>query len=101
MKFKFPYKGIKPEELIKRCGYASWQGHETKPSYVRRLGPTHYPRFHVYINEPAEYFEFDMHLDQKQASYEGSHAHGGDYDGPVLDEEARRITGIIAQIYGL
>jgi hypothetical protein len=101
MKFKFPLRNIKPDELIKRCGYASWQGHEDKPSYVRRLGRMHYPRFHIYIREFENYFECDMHLDQKQASYEGSHAHSGEHEGPVVENEARRITSVIAGIYGM
>jgi len=101
MKFKFPFKNIKPEELIKRCGYATWQGHEEKPSFARRLGSMHYPRFHAYLREFDSYFEVDLHLDQKQASYEGSHAHGGDYDSVTVENEARRITEVIAKIYGM
>lgn len=99
MKFKFPLRNIKPEELIKRCSYATWQGHEEKPSYARRLGSGLYPRFHIYLTKYDTYFELDMHLDQKQASYEGSRSHGGEHEGVTVENEARRITGIIADIY--
>lgn len=101
MKFKFPLRNIKPEELIKRCGYATWQGHEDKPSYARRLGSGLYPRFHIYINEHDNYFECDMHLDQKQVSYEGSRAHSGEHEGVAVENEAQRITAVIANIYGM
>jgi hypothetical protein len=101
MQFKFPLKNIKPDELVKRAGYASWQGHDDKPSYVRRLGSNHYPRFHVYIKEQSTFFALDLHLDQKQVSYEGVSAHSGDYDSITVENEARRITEVIAKIYGM
>jgi hypothetical protein len=36
-------------------------------------------------------YVFNLHLDQKKTSYEGSHAHSGQYDGEVVDREADRI----------
>ena len=61
-------------------------------SYVRRLSRIqHYPRFHLYLNETPEQLTFNLHLDQKHASYEGSSAHSGEYDGETVKEEADRI----------
>lgn len=61
-------------------------------SYVRRLSRTqHYPRFHLYLNETADQIIFNLHLDQKHASYEGSSAHSGEYDGETVKAEAERI----------
>ena len=100
MKFKFPLRNQKPEDLIRRCGYALWKG-KSGPSYVRRLGSTHYPRFHIYLTAGNDFFEVDMHIDQKQPSYGGTSAHSGEYDGRVVEDEARRVTAQIAEIYGM
>jgi hypothetical protein len=103
MKFKFPYKGTHPEELIRKCGYGRiYNRHTDEVSFVRRLGRTSgYPRFHVYVNEYDKYFEVSLHLDQKKASYKGTSAHAGEYEGPQVENEARRITAQIAAIYGI
>jgi hypothetical protein len=102
MDFKFPYKLDKPENLIRRCGYAKIVDFKTDEiSYVRRLSSGFYPRFHVYIQEFEKYFEVSLHLDQKKVSYEGQRAHSGEYDGPAVKTEAQRITAQIADIYGI
>ena len=36
-------------------------------------------------------FIFSLHLDQKKPIYEGTHAHNGEYFGPVVETEADRI----------
>ncbi|HCC22999.1 TPA: hypothetical protein DF272_02360 [Candidatus Falkowbacteria bacterium] len=102
MKFKFPYQGYNVEDLIRRCGYGKINNpHTNETSYKRALGSGFYPRFHVYIYEYDNYFEVNLHLDQKKASYEGTTAHSGEYDGDLVDNEARRITKVIADIYGV
>ena len=100
MKFKFPLRSEQPESLLKQCGYALWQG-KSGPSYVHRLGSTHYPRFHAYLVTGDNYFEVDLHLDQKQPSYGGTSAHSGEYEGVAVENEAQRITAQIAKIYGM
>jgi hypothetical protein len=62
---------------------------------VRKLTANHYPRFHIYLKQRGNDFVFDLHLDQKKPSYEGSHAHSGEYFGPVIDGEADRIKSIL------
>lgn len=58
---------------------------------MRSLGGD-YPRFHAYVKEnPDGSFLFNLHLDQKKPSYEGSHAHSGEYDGELVEGEKRRI----------
>lgn len=101
MKFKFPYKERQPEDLIRQCGYGKiYNKYTDEVSYARRLGQRGtYPRFHVYLNEFKDYFEVSLHLDQKKASYEGTSAHSGEYDGALVEGEARRITAKIAEIY--
>ena len=102
MDFNFPYKGYKASDLIKRCGYAQFFDPNTNEvSFVHRLGNGFYPRFHVYLKDFEKFFTVSLHLDQKHASYEGSNMHSGEYDGPAVENEARRITAEIARIFGL
>lgn len=58
---------------------------------VRRLQGDNYPRFHIYLKVAGDRFMFNLHLDQKKPSYEGSHAHSGEYAGPVVETESDRI----------
>ncbi len=107
---------LNARDLIRRCGYGeiSSRPHTragqtvvtagklpsvrdrlmsrgSEVSYVRRLGSGEFPRFHVYIDSLANGFVVNLHLDQKPASYEGSHAHSGEYDGPLVEAEETRI----------
>jgi len=100
MKFKFPYKGYNSEDLIRKCGYGKWHDIKfDKISYTRKLGSNNYPRFHVYLTDHDNYFEVDLHLDQKKESYGVGHAHSGEYECPAVEDEARRITSVIADLY--
>lgn len=36
----------------------------------------------------------NLHLDQKQPSYQGSHAHSGEYKGALIEVEVARIKNI-------
>lgn len=81
-----------PLLLLQAAGYHPFtdpRTHET--SFVRHLGSGLYPRFHLYLTEEPTRVIFDFHLDQKQASYNGSHKHNGEYDGPPIEAEAARI----------
>jgi len=64
---------------------------------VRKLTGEHYPRFHIYVKKLGDNLYFNLHLDQKKPSYEGSHAHSGEYDGPVVQNEGDRIRSILEQ----
>jgi len=92
MKINFNQKLTKPAEfLIRRCGYGLVRDQRAQEvSYSRRLGGGIYPRFHVYINSEDPLI-LNLHLDQKQASYEGQTAHSGDYDSDLVKQEAQRI----------
>lgn len=62
---------------------------------VRTLAGRDYPRFHIYLKEEKGILVFNIHLDQKKPSYEGTAAHGGDYDGDTVKDEVERIKEII------
>ncbi len=85
-----------PAQFLRRAGYGfivdRRRGTE---SFARRIGRGHYPRFHVYIKEAGDRIIFDMHLDQKQASYEGAHAHNAEYDGAPVEGEIDRLKGLL------
>jgi hypothetical protein len=77
--------------LIRRCGYGLVRDPRAREtSYSRRLGGNIYPRFHMYINSEDPLI-LNLHIDQKQASYEGSTAHSGDYDSDLIKQEVDRI----------
>ncbi|MBI2459354.1 MAG: hypothetical protein HYV53_02250 [Parcubacteria group bacterium] len=81
-----------PEQLLRQAGYAYLMDRRTgQESYARRFGRGFYPRFHLYLEEQGGQVIFNLHLDQKQASYEGAHAHNAEYDGELVEEEMRRI----------
>ena len=62
---------------------------------VRPLAGQDYPRFHIYLKEDKDIITFNIHLDQKKPSYEGTSAHAGEYEGGTVKEEAERIRDII------
>jgi len=67
-------------------------------SIVRPIAGSDYPRFHIYIKEEKTGdFIFNLHLDQKKPSYSGVHAHSGEYEGELVNEEAKRIKRMIGQ----
>jgi len=73
--------------ISRRIGYLML-GAESSNVYniVRKLSGNHYPRFHVYLKQQGYDFTFSLHLDQKQPIYQGTHAHNGEYFGPVIEE---------------
>lgn len=62
------------------------------------MGSDLYPRFHAYIEDRNGGMQVNLHLDQKQASYEGSHAHGGEYEGTLVTKEMERIKDFVERI---
>ncbi len=103
----FEIKNIKENivEVARQIGYLIIDTKENgEYNLVRRLGADNYPRFHIYLKsfgaaQDKLNYEFSLHLDQKQPSYEskGAHAHNGEYFGPVLNEEVGRIKQIFTQ----
>jgi cold shock CspA family protein len=92
-----------PEHFLRNAGYGFIVDRRLgKESFVRRLGRDHYPRLHMYVKREGEKVVFDIHLDQKQASYAGAkHMHNADHDGPVVAEEINRLKEIIIGSLGM
>lgn len=87
---------MNPRQLMRRAAYAEFIDPRTgEVSYVRRLGGGFYPRFHAYVKRREDGFEVNLHLDQKQASYHGHTAHSGEYEGEVVEQEAKQLKKAI------
>jgi hypothetical protein len=56
-----------------------------------------FPRFHAFLRMDAENFIFNIHLDQRAPIYRGVSAHEGEYTGPLIEEEAKRIKQFFIQ----
>lgn len=82
---------------MRQCGYAPEQ--ETNRGelvFSRIIGPsrTGYPKFHLYIQPGETKSSFNLHLDQKAPIYRRTAAHGGEYDGAIIDNETERIKNV-------
>lgn len=85
--------GKDPELIMRRAGYGKYFDSKTgKWSFMKRLRTDMFPRFHVYIETKKIGACISLHLDQKRPSYAGTSAHGGEYDGPVVEREIARIA---------
>ena len=49
----------------------------------------------MYLDYRPEEMRLNLHLDQKQASYEGFRKHSGEYDGSTVEAEAERIYNVV------
>ncbi len=85
-----------PALFLRTAGYTYIESRHTgQGSFVRKLGNNFYPRFHIYVEESDDSIVINLHLDQKQASYEGTSAHSGEYDGELVEQEIKRLRGFI------
>ncbi|MEK7665627.1 MAG: hypothetical protein AAB337_01975 [Patescibacteria group bacterium] len=81
-----------PRNILQRAGYSEHHDPNTQQSsFSLRLGSGRFPRFHCYVKEGPTSITFSLHIDQKEASYEGSHMHSGEYDSKLVEEEIGRI----------
>ena len=85
-----------PALFLRDAGYTYIEDRRSgHSSYARPIGGGRYPRFHVYIEEGGDSITFNLHLDQKQAMYEGVTAHNGEYDGPLVEGEVQRLRALM------
>ncbi|MFH1711969.1 MAG: hypothetical protein ABH846_01905 [Patescibacteria group bacterium] len=88
-----------PLDVLRKAGYSHFIDPNTnEESFTLRLTVGYYPRFHVYVELTDGKICFNLHLDQKKASYEGTSAHAGEYDGPTVEKEMQRLEGWIFAI---
>ena len=81
--------------LMRECGYAPGYSSGGADEFVfqRLLAGREYPKFHAYctIADDKKSAVVNLHLDQKQPSYQGSHAHNAEHQGAVVEAESARI----------
>ena len=83
-------------DLMRTIGYQpTYLQNDGEFSVVRKLTGNDYPRFHLYVKQRDKDFIFNLHLDQKKPSYEGSTGHSGEYDGELVEGEAGRIKDLL------
>lgn len=76
--------------FLRKCGYSPFHD-----SYVRLLSRSGYPRFHLYPKDDEGQYILSLHLDQKRPSYGKETAHSGEYEGSIVEEEAKRIENFV------
>ncbi len=90
---KLVIRNLKPfnlKVLLRQCGYHLYYDRRMKKdNYVRRLGNSFYPRFHLHPQEvSAGVLSLDLHLDMLAKSI-GSRRHGLTNEELVAEEMAR------------
>jgi hypothetical protein len=85
-----------PEQFLRQAGYVFKPSRHTgQDTFIKRLGRDQFPRFHIYINRMGQNTVFNVHLDQKKPSYQGTNAHAGEYDSELVEKEVARIKGFL------
>jgi hypothetical protein len=83
-----------PVEILRKSGYSYFRDPQSgEESFIIRLTPEFYPRFHLYVESNQDEVSFNLHLDQKKPSYGDGTKHSGEYDGPTVERELQRIDG--------
>jgi len=82
--------------FFRRAGYHFQKREEKEMAFVRRLTDREFPRFHAFVKVVGNKFEVNIHIDHKRASYDGSRAHSGEYDGDseLLRVETERLKNL-------
>jgi len=81
--------------LLRRLGYGEHLGHGGQISFSRRTSGGNFPRFHAYVEEQNNGLQLNLHLDQKPSNLGSGAMHGGEYDGPILEQEMGRMISMI------
>lgn len=85
--------------LMRRVGYGEQRTREGQVSYVRRVSSERFPRYHAYVEDLAGGgMQVNLHVDQKEASYAGTSAHAGEYEGPLVEREMTHIVSYIKNL---
>jgi hypothetical protein len=89
---------LNPDIFLRKVGYGLIHDSITDhDSYVRRFSRDFYPRFHMYFEDLPDRVIFNLHLDQKKASYEGAHMHNAEYDSDLVSAEMERLKGFLIE----
>ena len=84
--------------ILRRLGYGEDRKWNGQISYMKRISNSKFPHYHVYIEDKNGGLQINLHVDQKEATHEGSHAHSGEYDGKLVEDEMLYIAKYIAYL---
>ncbi|MCH8986726.1 hypothetical protein IIA94_00965 [Patescibacteria group bacterium] len=91
MKFDIPFQGKNIGNSMRKFGYAP---DKSGDAFSRSLRNSRFPKFHIYYTLGEGIVTLNLHLDQKQPSYQGNRAHSGEYKGALIEAEITRIKNI-------
>lgn len=83
--------------FMRRAGYGYQKEGSGEIAFVRRVSGSPFPRYHAYVMERerkergTRNLEINLHVDQKAPTYQRGRAHAGEYDGPLVEQEATRF----------
>lgn len=80
--------------IMRNVGYGELNA-RGQVSYARRLSGASFPRYHAYVEDIRGGLQINLHIDQKAATYEGNHAHSGEYEGTLVEREMERILSLL------
>lgn len=85
--------------LMRRCGYKPWRDPRRGGiSFIRRLGRSYYPRFHVKTRrEAGRALIIDLHLDARRPMHRPGIRCYEDEESQVVQAEAARIQSLLAR----
>lgn len=99
MRFRINLTGKTIYNMMRECGYTPerFDDQTDEFRFHRSITGRPYPKFHIYCTVFNGTASLNLHLDQKQPSYKGTHAHSGEYDGELIENENARIQQITAK----
>jgi len=85
--------------LMRKIGYHFvGKNREGEYNFIKPIGGGAFPRFDIYLKIENENLIFNLHLDQKRPIYKGAPAHAGEYEGEIVEKEAKRIKEILEKL---
>lgn len=97
MRFVIKKTGENLLGMARKAGYIPQKSTDAGEMAFIRPIQRDFPRFHLYIKEGVEEFNFNLHLDQKKPSYGRETAHSGEYEGELVTEESARIKQLLSK----
>lgn len=89
-----------PKVLLRKCGYKPWRDpRKREEAFIRRLGASFYPRFHVFWHYNRDKsLVLDLHLDARRPMHKKGIRSFEDKETEVVRKEAARISDILGKI---
>lgn len=92
MEFAIENSDIDVEQLCQKIGYEP-ESLARESGYIKLVGESNYPRFHLFVSQEKNKLKFALHLDQEQFSCKGDH--DSEYESVAIQQEVKRIKEII------